>query len=88
MAKREHDSKKDPVTPDTSEYSSSLADETRPLAEGRESTGNSRLIPGGEEGSEEDPGMSGMDREDVPSGAEDPGQAKYGDTPGGSDQSG
>ena len=66
---------------DTTDYSASKAPETRREAEERESTPDARLIPGGANGSPSDVGMSGMDREDVPSRAAKPDQLKAGDSP-------
>ena len=65
---------------DTSEYSATKAPETRKKAEERETTTDMRLIPGGELGSPSAQGMAGLDRDDVPSGADDTGQTRYGDT--------
>lgn len=62
----------------TGEYSASKAPETAHEAEGESARGDSRLLPGGEHGSRADIGMSAMDRADVPSGAEDPGQMHLG----------
>jgi hypothetical protein len=66
---------------DTTDYSASKAPETRREAEERESTPDARLIPGGAHASPSDVGMSGMDREDVPSRAAKPEQLKAGDSP-------
>ncbi len=66
---------------ETSDYSASKAPETRREAEERESTPDARLIPGGANAAPSDVGMSGMDREDVPSGAAKPDQLKAGDSP-------
>jgi hypothetical protein len=52
---------------DTTDYSASKAPETREAVESREPSGDPRLIPGGPTGSKEEVGMSGMDREQVPS---------------------
>jgi hypothetical protein len=66
--------------PDTSEYSATKAPETRTHAEERDSQTDTRLIPGGERGTPTPQGMAGLDRDDVPSGAEDSGQTRYRDT--------
>ena len=57
--------------PDTSEYSSTKAPETREHAEERVSTRDFRLTPGGEHGTPSAQGMAGLNREDVPSMATD-----------------
>jgi len=57
--------------PDTSEYSSTKAPDTRDHAEERTSTPDSRLTPGGAHGTPSAQGMAGLDREDVPSMATD-----------------
>lgn len=49
---------------DTSEHSASKAPETRGEAEERESTHDSRLIPGGQRGTPTPQGMAGLERED------------------------
>jgi hypothetical protein len=67
--------------PDTSEYSSSKAPETREHAEERDPYVDSRLIPGGAEPrTHTDQGMAGLDRTAVPNGATDTGQTRYRDT--------
>ena len=67
---------------DTSEYSSSKAPDTREHAEEKKDNfQDMRLIPGGARGSDRPQGMDALDRATVPSGATDPGQAKYGDSP-------
>ena len=69
------------MKPDTSEYSSSKAPETRKHAEERDGQVDSRLIPGGAEPrSHHDPGMSGLDRDSLPDRATDTGQTRYRDT--------
>jgi hypothetical protein len=60
---------------DTSEYSSTKAPETRAEAEERETQPDSRLIPGGAEPrATNDPGMSSLDRGNLPNSATDSGQ--------------
>lgn len=72
---------------DTSEYSSSLAPETRKHAEGRDGEVDSRLIPGGEEPASDTPqGMAELDRDQVPNAATDTKQTRYRDT--GKDETG
>jgi hypothetical protein len=66
-----------------SEYSASKAPETQQAAIGRVSPPDTRLIPGGAHGSAADVGMSGMNREDVPSGAAKPDQLNAQDSPDG-----
>ena len=46
---------------DTAEYSASKAPETKKQAEERETTPDSRLIPGGAHGSPTAQGMAGLD---------------------------
>ena len=65
---------------DTSEYSASKAPDTRKEAEEKKSVKDWRLQPGGENGSPTQQGMAALEREDVPSGATDSGQTRYGDT--------
>lgn len=66
---------------DTSEYSSTKAPETQAEAEETVSQPDSRLIPGGAEPrSDTQQGMAGLDRDDVPGGAQDSGQTRYRDT--------
>ena len=55
---------------DTSEYSSSNAPETAEHAEELASEPDTRLLPGGPRGTPEGTGMSGLDREQVPNGAQ------------------
>jgi hypothetical protein len=62
-----------PGTNDTTEYSPSKAPETRTHAEEKETVADWRLIPGGRDGVHADPGMAGLDRDSVPSGATDEG---------------
>ena len=66
---------------DTTAYSGSKAPETRQHAEEKETVRDFRLIPGGKHGAPAEVGMSGMDREDVPSEGIDPGLTRYGDSP-------
>jgi hypothetical protein len=67
--------------PDTSEYSSSKAPETREHAEERDAHVDTRLIPGGAEPrTHTDQGMAGLDRDAVPNRAADTGQTRYRDT--------
>ena len=65
---------------DTSEYSASLAPETGREARRQSRRGDERVTPGGETGAESNVGMPGMDRQDVPTEAEDTGLTRYGDT--------
>ena len=55
---------------DTSEYSASKAPETRQHAEERRTTPDDRLQPGGALGTPDPTGMSALDRDTVPSGAQ------------------
>ena len=67
--------------PDTSEYSSSKAPETRENAEERDHHVDPRLIPGGAEPrSNTAQGMAGLERDQVPNQARDSGQTRYRDT--------
>ena len=66
-----------------SEYSASKAPETQQAATGRVSSPDIRLFPGGAHGASADVGMSGMNREDVPSGAAKPDQLNAQDSLGG-----
>jgi hypothetical protein len=69
------------MKPDTSEYSSTKAPETREHAEEKDHQVDSRLIPGGAEPRTDTPqGMAGLDHDTVPSGAVDTGQTWYRDT--------
>jgi hypothetical protein len=69
------------MKPDTSDYSSSKAPETRKHAEERDGHVDPRLIPGGAEPrSHTDQGMAGLDRDTVPNHAADTGQTRYRDT--------
>jgi hypothetical protein len=52
------------------EYSASKAPETRKHAEEKETEHDPRLQPGGEHGSPKPQGMSALDREEVPTGAD------------------
>jgi hypothetical protein len=65
----------------TDAYSASKAPETQEEAHGRDSTGDSRLVPGGAMGSPAALGMSALRREDVPSGALKPEQLDVVDSP-------
>ncbi len=66
---------------DTSEYSSSKALETAEHATEQDSVVDSRLIPGGAEPrTDTQQGIAGLDRDEVPSGATDTGQTRFGDT--------
>lgn len=66
---------------DTSEYSSTKAPETQAEAEEKVSQPDSRLIPGGAEPRTPfEPGMAGLERENVPNGATDTGRTRYRDT--------
>jgi hypothetical protein len=75
------DKKKMPGGPhDTGAYSASKAPETLKEAQDREHPSDERLVPGGEQGSDEGIGMSGLDRDELPSGGDSAGQTSYGDT--------
>jgi hypothetical protein len=65
------------------EHSASKAPETQQAATGPVSPADARLTPGGAHGSAADVGMSGMNREDVPSGAAKPDQLNARDSPDG-----
>jgi hypothetical protein len=66
---------------DSSESSSTKTPETRDHAEERDDFSDPRLIPGGAEPRTHTPqGMAGLDRDTVPSGAQDSGQTRYRDT--------
>jgi hypothetical protein len=68
--------------PDTSEYSSSKAPETREHAEERKGNlDDPRLVPGGARGTNHPQGIDALDRDTVPNGAADPGVTRYGDSP-------
>ena len=55
------------MKPDTSEYSSTKAPETRPAAQERDDVHDSRLIPGGSEPKTDSPqGMAGLDEGVMP----------------------
>ena len=54
---------------DTSEYAPSKAPDTREHAEEAATERDNRLMPGGAHGTDADPGMSSLDRDEVPSGA-------------------
>jgi hypothetical protein len=69
-----HSSTEEPQMPehenragDTSEYSSTKSPDTRKHAEERDEHHDARLIPGGPDGAEGDPGMSGVDPDAMPS---------------------
>lgn len=70
-------------TNDTTEYSASKAPETAAEAEEPTPYSDMRLIPGGRRGATAPVGMHAMDRDDVPSGARELGQVRYGDSPAG-----
>jgi hypothetical protein len=72
--------RKGPGTDDTSEYSASKAPETKREAEERETTTDTRLLPGGARGAHADVGMSAMDHADVPSEALRPRTELFGDS--------
>jgi len=74
---------KGPGTNDTTEYSASKAPETRQEAEEESPYSDMRLIPGGRLGASIQIGISAMRRREVPSGAREMGQVRYGDSPGG-----
>jgi hypothetical protein len=52
-------------------------------AEGKQPYADMRLIPGGRLGASIQIGISAVNRGDIPSGAREMGQARYGDSPGG-----
>ena len=64
----------------TSDYSATKAPENREHVESRAAPRSSTLIPGGARGAAADVGMSGVDRNTIPSRAVDPGLARFGDT--------
>jgi len=66
---------------DTTDYSASKAPETRSEAVEAHGPSDSTLVPGGAHGSSADVGMSGMDRNDVPSRASKPAQLDVRDSP-------
>ena len=69
------------MTKDTSEYSSTKSPETREEAEEPGSVVDPRLIPGGAEPrTHTDQGMASLDRDTVPSRADDSGQTWHRDT--------
>lgn len=67
----------------STEYSASKAPETQAEAEEQSPYSDMRLIPGGRRGARVPVGMHALDRERVPSGARELGQARYGDSPSG-----
>ena len=81
MNKPPSDSGMAPGPNDRSEYSSSQASETKAEAEEKTPYSDMRLIPGGRLGAPTEIGMSAMERSDVPSGARELGQVRYGDSP-------
>lgn len=66
---------------DATNYSSTQAPETRKEAEEEHAhPSDMRLIPGGAHGAAVDTGMSSLDRDTLPGGAESPGQQDIGAT--------
>jgi len=65
-------------TNDTGAYVPTKAPDTAQPAEEKKSQGDPRLHPGGAQGSPASPGMDGLDRDTVPSGAVRPEQLDYG----------
>ena len=61
--------------------STRTAPENQPANEQKESLGDSRRLPGGAHGTAADPGMTGVNREGMPSKAERPGQQDFGSAP-------
>lgn len=71
---------------DATDYSPSKAPETRKEAEEQHPhPSDPRLVPGGEHGAPGDPGMSSLDRDQTPGGAQRPGLEDYGRSPKGED---
>lgn len=68
-------------TNDTTEYSASKAPPTKKEAEEPNPYSDMRLIPGGAMGAPIQIGISAMVRSEVPSGALELGQTRYGDSP-------
>jgi hypothetical protein len=66
---------------DTTDYSASKAPETRESAIDGQSPSDTRLVPGGVQGSPADVGMSGIDEEQVPSHGRKPDQLDMSDSP-------
>ena len=66
---------------DTAESSGSKAPENQPATEQKESAGDHRLQPGGAHGVGKDPGMTGMDVDEMPWRVERPGQQNSGSPP-------
>lgn len=64
---------------DTSEYSGSLAPETQEEARRESRRGDDRLTPGSGGSGQPNVGASGLNRDDVPSGAEDPELTTFGE---------
>ena len=64
---------------DTGAYAPTKSPETREHAEEKKSQPDSRLIPGGRQGSPMPTGMEGLDRDTVPNGAERPEQLDVGE---------
>ena len=81
MANSPSDRDKSAGPNDRTEYSSSKAPETQAEAEEKTPYSDMRLIPGGRLGAPIEIGMSAMNRDDVPSGARELGQVRYGDSP-------
>lgn len=63
---------------ETGDYSGTKAGENQPHVESEFQTGDESLIPGGPTGSAAPIGMSGLERDEVPSAAVEPGQTDYG----------
>ena len=66
---------------DATDYSSTIAPETKAAAEQRHAPGgDDRLWPGGSHGAPQDPGMSSLDRDQQPADASDLGLEDFGST--------
>ena len=79
MNEKTDDIGRDVKRKDTTEYSGSKAPETRQEAEERTGVSDARLIPGGARGAKQDPGMSGLDRDQAVSGGQSTGQQRSGE---------
>jgi hypothetical protein len=62
----------------TADYSATKAPENEPHVQSEPRAKDDTLIPGGRHGAKAAVGMSEMDRDEVPSGAVNPGQTDYG----------
>ena len=65
---------------ETSDYSATKAPENREHVESEAAPTSSTLTPGGARGAAADVGMSGVDRNTIPSRAVDPGLEHFGNT--------